>query len=415
MNILRIQHGRLFGKEKYPTLVYTLPIMPRQTLYLDHAATAPLLPVALEKLLEAREVYGNTHSSHLIGHQAEALYKACQESIAQYFAVPASHVIFTSGGTESNNMAIWGALGGLSKAIGQLKDQHIITSKIEHDSIKKVLECLEHQGSKISWIGVDREGFLNLDLLAMALKDRTKLVTIHHGHNEMGAVQDLQKICALVQQTQPNPLVHVDAIHSFLKVPIDFAMGVDMISLSGHKFGAPKGVGALILGPRFKSREPKLYPFMFGADHQRGMRPGTIPVPEIASFCAALEWQRKHDESNREHVLSLRAKLIEDLPKIAVLNGPQDKNFVPNTINFSIPKLPSAMMVEALSAKGVCVSAGSACHSSNPKPNDTLLRMGLSRERALSAIRVSLSHQTSEDDIQFFSETLHAIVKKYLP
>lgn len=394
------------------------------TVYFDNAATTAPLPVAVERLLElTTKVMGNSMSSHRKGRQAQDVLDQSHESLGRYFNVPPSHVVFTSGGTESNNLAIWGALGGLSQAFcwmkspGQVK---VLTSTVEHAASGKVFETLESTGAPVGWLGVNQEGFLDLNQLEQELSTgRTKLLSIHHAQNEIGALQDIREISKLVRAKSPDTIIHIDAVQSFMKVPVSFEeLGVDMVSISAHKVGGPKGIGALVLGRRFENRSPKIGTFINGSPQQFGLRPGTVPVPAIGSFIAAVEWGTKNFDTNRAKLLTLRERLTSRLPKEAILNGPADVSAanikrVPQTINFSIPALPSAVTVEALSTAGYCVSAGAACHSTNPKPNETLMQMGVGRERALSSIRVSFSYENTLAEVDSFTDALSDVIQQY--
>lgn len=393
------------------------------TVYFDNAATTAVLPCALERLNElTTSVIGNSASVHQKGRQAQEILDECHESLGRHFNVPPNHVIFTSGGTESNNLAIWGAIGGLTQAFHWLKSGgqgKLITSTVEHSATSKVFETLECMGAQVGWVGVNQEGILELSHLEEELAGRTKLLSLHHAQNEIGVLQDIKAVSQLFRSKQPDAIFHIDAIQSFMKVPVDLdTLGVDMISISGHKIGAPKGVGALVLGRRFENRNPKIGTLINGSAQQFGLRPGTVPVPSIGSFVAAIEWGEKNLEENRKRLLELRQRLTSQLPTKAVLNGPQDTsasnpNRAPQTINFSIPSLPSAVTVEALSSKGFCVSSGSACHSTNPKPNETLMQMGVGRDRALSAVRVSFSPQNTLQEVDRFIAELKEVIQQY--
>ncbi|MBI3542514.1 MAG: cysteine desulfurase [Deltaproteobacteria bacterium] len=382
-----------------------------------------MLPCSLERLNELTvNVMGNSASAHRRGRQAEEVENECREAIGRLFNVPPTHVIFTSGGTESNNLAIWGALGGLTQAFHWLKNNgqgKILTSTVEHAATGKVVEALECMGAPVGWIGVDKEGLLDLNQLEQELTTRTKLLSIHHAQNEMGALQDLRAISKLVRSKQPDALIHADAVQSFMKIPLDMEdLGVDLVSVSGHKFGGPKGIGALVLGRRFETRNPKIGNLIHGSAQQHGLRPGTVPVPAIGAFVAAAEWGQRNLGECQRQLLTLRERLTSQLPSLAVVNGPSDLSpnnprRAPQTINFSLPGLPSAVAVEALSARGYCVSSGAACHSTNPKPNETIMQMGLGRERALSAIRASFSAQNTTAEVDEFVKVLNEVIAQY--
>ncbi len=389
-------------------------------IYFDNAASTPLLPIALERLNELNAtIYGNSSSSHKIGRLAQEILSQAQEKLGRHFKVPPQHILFTSGGTESNNLAIWGALGGLTQGIQWLSNtskSKLITSCIEHDSVKNVFAALEQLGASISWIKVNSEGSLDLNHLESELNSRTKLISIHHIQNEIGVIQDLKTICSIIRKKQPDALIHTDTVQSFLKIPIDFEeLGIDLLSISGHKIGGPKGIGVLVLGPRFQTRNPKLGNLLYGSTHQWGIRPGTVPVPSIGGLCTAIDWGIKNFDQNLKHITGLRDHFIKTLPAQVLLNGPANTslNRSPQTINFSIPQLPASVTLEALAMQGYCVSAGSACHSTNPKPNETLLKMGLGKERALSSIRVSLAHNNTLEEVDGFTTLLIQIIKQH--
>lgn len=393
------------------------------TVYFDNAATTAVLPCALERLNDlSAKVMGNSSSAHRLGRQAQEVLDRCHESLGRHFDVPPTHVIFTSGGSESNNLAIWGALGGLSQAFKWLKSGgqgKIITSTIEHPATGKVAEALHEMGAPVSWIKVNSEGLLDLTQLESELSARTRIVSFHHVQNEVGVLQDIPAVTRLVRARQPDALIHIDAVQSFMKVPLKLeTLGVDMVSVSAHKVGGPKGIGALILGRRFENRNPKLGSLLLGASQQHGLRAGTVPVPTIGAFIAAVEWGAANLVTNSQRLVELRQRLLSKLPSQALVNGPADLSptsprRAPQTVSFAIPKLPSAVAVEALSERGYCVSAGSACHSTNPRPNETLMAMGLGRDRALSSIRVSFCVDNTFDEIDGFSATLNEIIQQY--
>lgn len=396
------------------------------TVYFDNAATTSPLPIVVERLTElTTTVMGNSMSAHRKGRQAQDILDRSHEILGRHFNVPPSHVIFTSGGTESNNLAIWGALGGLLQTFSWIKsgcgNSKIMTTTVEHAASTKVFETLECMGAPVSWLGVDQDGFLDMALLNAELETgRLKLLSMHHAQNEVGVLQDIRAISQTVRAKQPDALIHIDAVQSFMKVPVNIEeLGVDLVSISAHKFGGPKGVGALILGRRFENRNPKIGTLINGSPQQFGIRPGTVPVPAIGALIAAVEWGVKNIDANRTKLLSLRERLTSQLPKEALLNGPSDISAsntrrAPQTISFSIPGLPSAVTVEALSSLGFCVSAGAACHSTNPKPNETLMQMGVGRERALSAVRVSFSVDNTIEEVDAFIGALKSVIQQYL-
>ncbi len=387
-------------------------------IYFDNAASTPVLPEALEKMQNAHETYyANSSSNHKLGRQAQDLFFECCETLGKYFDVPPNHVIFTSGGTESNNLAAWGALGGLLEGVKWLKsgsEGRLITSKAEHPSNTKVFDLLEQMGASVKWIGLNQEGFLKLEDLEKELESRTRYLSFHHVQSETGTAQKLSEINHLIRRKQPDAIFHTDAVQSFMKLPLNFDTdGVDMLSISSHKIGGPKGIGALILSRKFQKRsQPKIGALIHGSSQQHGVRPGTVPVPLIAGFLSAVELGVLNFDKNIQKLSTLKERLASQLPKDAHINTAKTSS-TPQTLNFSIIGLPSAVAVEALSSRGFCVSAGSACNSSNPKPNATLIEMGKPQDIALSSIRISLSPKNTEAQIDSFIAALNEVIEQY--
>ncbi|MGE4234501.1 MAG: cysteine desulfurase family protein [Bacteriovoracia bacterium] len=389
-----------------------------QIIYFDNAATTKPLPEVLSEVNEVSGRYwANSSSSHRLGRQAEEYLFSLQAKAGSIFGVPPSHIVFTSGGTESNNLALWGSLGGISEATLWLKehgDSYLVTSTIEHPSTKDVFNCLEKVGFKTKKIGVDSEGFLRLEDLEEFIKNnRVRLLSVHHVQNEIGTIQDLERVRSLLDKYCPESLLHIDAVQSFSKIDIPVKK-VDLISISAHKFGGPKGIGALILGERFKNRAQKLGKLIHGSSQQWGMRPGTIPIPQVAGLVKAMEIQVNDKPSNVAKIMAVRDFLLQNLPPQVVLNGPKDlEKRAPQTLNISIPGLPGSAIVEALSARGVCVSAGSACSSHLAKAS-TVFELGLPEAIASSAFRVSLCHDNTIEEAALFIKILEEIRSQYL-
>ncbi len=385
--------------------------------YFDHSATTAILDAALEEMHKINLThYGNPNSVHLLGRLAHDKLDEYQGKLSKIFKVPPTHIIFTSGGTESNNLAIWGALGGLIQGHEWLKeerDSQIITSTIEHDATKNTFRAFEEMGANVKWLPVDKDGRIQAEKLDEFLNTRTKLLSIHHVQNEIGTIQDLASISKLVRAKQPQALIHIDAVQSFLKVPFDFeSTGVDLISISAHKIRGPKGIGALILGPRFESRKPKLYPLIQGSAQQYGIRPGTIALPLIAGMTKAIEWGYENFSKNTSLTKSLSEHLISKLPSNIQLNS-SSKYRAPHIVNFSVSNFPSGMMVECLSSMGIFVSAGSACHSANSDPNPIITSLGYDKNRALTAMRVSIAPTNTTDEIDHLLNSIQNVIKKY--
>jgi cysteine desulfurase len=386
-----------------------------RTVYFDNAATTPTLPCALERWQElSRDVFGNPSSSHRKGKAAKAALDECHERFGAIFDIPPQHVIFTSGGTESSNHAIWGALGGIESGVQWLREHpkgNLITTEIEHPATTNPIRMLGRCGATVDWARVRQDGLLDLEQLSEILNPQTRLVSLHHVQNEIGMIQDIKAITRIVRAKAPQAIIHIDAIQSFLRIPVSFnELDVDLIGISGHKVGAPKGVGALLLGRRFESESRKFGSLLLGSTQQANLRPGTVPVPLIGAFTAAVDWGLEHFEENRTRLFQLSERLQIKLPRDqAVINGPslnQAQHRAPHIVNFSLPGVSSPLMVDWLSRNGFCVSSGSACHSTKAKPNETLMKMGVSELRALSAIRVSFSHLNTDSQVDQFAETL---------
>ncbi len=394
-------------------------------IYFDNAATTPLLPEALECLTEtSRDIYGNSSSAHTIGKRSSAILNESKATFAELFGVPPEHVVFTSGGTESNNLAVWGALGGIVNVFHWLKsprarDEQILTSVVEHAATQKIFEQFDLLGANVSWLGVNSECLIDSNTLSNSLANnqRVRILSLHHVQNEIGAVQPIRQIADQVREHSPEALVHIDAIQSFAKIPVDLeALNVDLVSVSGHKIGGPKGIGALVLGRRFADRKPKLGTILAGSGQQDGLRPGTVPVPLIASFATAAKLGISRLENQRRTLETLRNRLAEKLNGIATVNGPSDLSFnspfrAPQTLNFSLTPVQASSVVEVLSAKGICISAGSACQSSGSRGSEVLLRMGLGASRAQSALRASFSVKNSVEEVDILAEALNECLR----
>lgn len=359
------------------------------TIYLDSNATTPVLkPVAdlVYKLMV--EEYGNSGSrTHEFGTKAKKSVEKARTQVANVVDADKSEVIFTSGATESNNLAI---LGLLEYAFTHNK-KHIITTRIEHKSVLEPIEHLAKKGFEVSYVEVNESGVLNPSDIEKLLREDTLLVSIMHVNNETGSIQPITSICNILESS--NAYFHVDAAQSFGKLSEDLAnKRIDLISASGHKVYAPKGVGALIMRKRGFIKPP-LTPLQFGGGQEKGLRPGTLPVQLIAGFGLACELVEKHSKQWQEHALSLKNSLIAVLDTMgAQYNGGNSSPFV---LNFSIPEINSEAAMVVL--KGiVAVSNGSACTSNSYTPSHVLSSMGLDEDRVDGSIRMSWSHMTEE-------------------
>jgi cysteine desulfurase len=359
------------------------------TIYLDSNATSPVLKPVAELVYKLMvEEYGNAGSrTHEFGVNAKKLVEKARQQVAYVLAVDKSEVIFTSGATESNNIAIL----GLREFAEQEGKKHIITTRIEHKAVLEPIEYLIKYGFEVSYLEVDESGLVNAAKLKNLLRDDTVLVSIMHVNNETGSIQPISEICDVLSSHEAY--LHVDAAQSFGKLSQALKNErIDLTSASGHKIYAPKGIGALVIRKRGYLRAP-LKPIMFGGGQEKGLRPGTLAVPIIAGFGLACEIAQKDRLTWQQHAQRLKDELIAELNILgAQYNGDNTSPFV---INFSIPGINSEAAMVAL--KGiVAVSNGSACTSSSYTPSHVLSAMGLDEERVNSSIRVSWSHMTEE-------------------
>ena len=359
------------------------------TVYLDFNATTPVLPEVADLVYKLMtEEYGNAGSrTHEYGVAAKRIVETARVQVASIANADKTEVIFTSGATESNNIAIL----GLREFAEQNSKKHIITSKIEHKAVLEPIEYLEKNGFEVTYLDVNSCGQVDISKLKAALRDDTVLVSIMHINNETGVVQPIKQICELLAEHEAY--LHVDAAQSFAKYPFDLEnTRIDFISISGHKLYAPKGIGALILRRRGFSKPP-LKPIYFGGGQERGLRPGTLATPLIAGLGLACDLARKNATKWLDHVTKLKNAFLSELIGLGVeVNG---ENSSPYVVNFSIPGINSEAAMVKL--KGIiAVSNGSACTSSSYTPSHVLTAMGLDSERIAGAIRVSFGITTEQ-------------------
>ncbi len=350
--------------------------------YLDFNATSPVLSEVADLVYNLMvEEFGNAGSrTHEYGVRAKKAVSLAREQVASIVDAEPNDVIFTSGATESNNIALLGL-----KAYGELEHKkHIITTKIEHKAVLEPVEHLKKQGFDITYLDVNESGVVDPEDLASALQDNTLFVSIMHVNNETGSVQPINQICSVLQHSEAY--LHVDAAQSFGKLSDDLKNErIDLISASGHKIYAPKGIGALVMRKRGFIRPP-LQPIIFGGGQEKGLRPGTLAVPLIAGFGLACEIAKNSAQKWQAHAQELKSSLVAELDKIgAQYNGDSSSPFV---LNFSVPGVNSESLIVAL--KGIAaVSNGSACTSSSYTPSHVLTAMGLDADRIAGAVRIS--------------------------
>ncbi len=373
--------------------------------YLDNSATTRCYEEVRDIVVKTMmEDYGNPSAMHLKGVEAEKYVKDAAKKIAATLKVQEKEIYFTSGGTEGDNWALMGT--ALAK---QRQGKHIITTVFEHAAVSAPMAWLEEQGFEITRIPVDEEGNLSLETLKEALREDTILVSAMFVNNEVGAVLPVEEIGKIIKEKNPGTLYHVDAIQAYGKYRIyPKRMGIDLLSVSGHKIHGPKGTGFLYISDKAKIR-----PLILGGGQQNGMRSGTDNVPGIAGLGTAAEKIYKNLDSNTEHMKTLKLYFAEELGKIenVKINGPKPENGAPHILNVSFLGVRSEVLLHALEDMGIYVSAGSACSSHKRSGSPSLTALGLSAERKESAVRFSFSEFTVREELDYTLEAL----KKVMP
>lgn len=373
--------------------------------YLDNSATTRAFPCVAELVSKVMtEDYGNPSSMHMKGVEAERYIRYAKDVIAKNLKVSEKEIIFTSGGTESDNLALIGAAMANRRA-----GCHIITTCIEHPAILQAMYYLESQGFQVTYLPVDCYGRIRLEDLQCALRRDTILVSIMHTNNEIGSLQPIEEAGALIKSFNPCIVFHVDGVQGYGKFRIyPKKLNVDMLSVSGHKIHGPKGIGFLYINEKVKVNA-----ILYGGGQQRGMRSGTENVPGIAGLGRAVEEIYKDLEKEREQMYLLRARFVQgvlQLPEVRV-NGLPGEESAPHVASVSFRGIRSEVLLHALEDKGIYVSAGSACASNKaPKPSDTLRAIGLEKDLLDSTLRFSFSVFTTEKEIDYTLETLYDIV-----
>lgn len=369
-------------------------------IYFDNAATTKVDEEVLKKMLPYfNEKYGNASSNHFKGQEAKQALEESRRIIAKSIGAKTHEIIFTSGGTESNNLAIKGVFYA-----NYPQKNHIITTKIEHDCILNACKWLETQGAKITYLNVDSEGFIDLEELKKAITPKTILASIIHGNNEIGTVQNLEEIGKICRDNEV--LFHSDVCQSFTKTQVDVnKQNLSLVTLNSHKIHGPKGVGALYI-----KEGTKIIPVSHGGGHERNIRSGTENVSGIVGFAKAVEIANK---KNIERMTYLRDKLIDGILKIphVKLNGSREKRLC-NNVNVSFNNIEGESIGGYLERYGICTSTGSACSSHTLQISHVLKAIGLTPIESNSSLRISISKYTTEDEVDYFLEVLPKIVEK---
>lgn len=371
-------------------------------IYLDHAATTQVDERVLEVMKPYfTEKFGNASSLHQYGQEAKIALDRSREIIAKKINAEPEEIIFTSGGTESDNLAIKGVAYANRK-----KGNHIITSKIEHPAVLNTCKYLEKQGFKLTYLDVDKEGFIDLKQLEKSIGKNTILISIMYANNEIGVIQNIGKIGEICRKHKI--LFHSDAVQSFTKIPIDVKkISIDLLSFSAHKIHGPKGVGAL-----FVKKGVGIEALNHGGGHEFGLRSGTENVSGIVGFAKAVELVT---EDQIEHMQKLRDKLIEGiLKKIpdTQLNGPRGDKRLCNNVNIAFNFIEGEGLLMHLDMKGIAVSTGSACSSKELKASHVLTAIDLRPDIAHGSIRFSMGRENTEEEIDYTIESLIEIVQK---
>ena len=350
-----------------------------------------------------QEDYGNTSSLHLKGLEAERYIKEARSRIARTLKVQEKELIFTSGGTEADNLAVLGAARANSRA-----GKHLITTCIEHAAVSAAMEELVQEGFEVTWLDVDSQGLISLEQLGAAIRPDTILVSMMYVNNEIGAVEPIAEAAKLIKEKNPRTLFHVDAIQAYGKYTIYPArLGIDLLAVSGHKIHGPKGVGFLYAKDRTKLR-----PLMLGGGHQNGMRSGTENVPGVAGLGVAAQEAYQNLDEKREQLYQLREALIRGLEGLewAHINGPLDRTAAPQIVSVSFDRVRSEVLLHALEERGIYASAGSACSSNKPAVSRTLKSIGLNPRYLDSTLRFSFSVENTLEEIAYTVKTLQELV-----
>jgi len=375
-------------------------------IYLDYAATTPLDPRVLEAMMPyLTEKLGNPNSIHAFGREARKAVDEARETISALLNCRPSEVVFTSGGTESDNLA----LRGVASAYRQ-KGNRIVTTAIEHHAVLHTCRALQDEGFEVTYLPVDEHGLVSPEQVAEAVTDRTILVSIMHANNEIGTIEPLADIVRAVKEKRPDVLVHTDAVQTVGHIPVDVeALGVDLLSFAAHKFYGPKGVGGL-----FVRRGVKLVPQLTGGGQERNRRSGTENVAGIVGMAKALEIAVAEMPTEIPRLQALRDELIEGvLSQIpdSRLNGHPTQR-LPHNANFSFLGVEGEALLLQLDLHGIAASSGSACTSGSLEPSHVLLALGLSHEWALGSLRLTLGRFTTRQHIECVLMVLPPIVEK---
>ena len=378
--------------------------------YLDNNATTPLHPEVKQAIIENLDLFGNASSAHFFGQEARKAVEDARQKLASLINAEPEEIIFTSCGSESNNLVIKGVTCQdiYCKPNSAPPGKHIITSQIEHPSVMNPVKTLERQGFKVTWLPVDKYGLVDPELVRKSITRQTVLITIMTANNEIGTIQPINEIAQIAKEH--NILFHTDAVQAVGKLEVDVKeMGVDFLSLSGHKLYAPKGIAALYI-----RKGVEVCPLLHGGHQERGLRGGTENTLGIIALGKACEVASREREKWVEKIWHLREKLrrgiLEQIPEV-IINGHPER-VLPNTLSVTFKYIEGESILLRLSAQGIAVSTGSACSTGSLEPSHVLLAIGLPHELAHGTIRFSLGFNNTEEDIDYTLEVLPKVIQE---
>ena len=372
---------------------------------MDHSATTPVAAEVLEAMLPFfSDKFGNASSLHAFGREAKEALEESRQKVARLLNADAEEIVFTSGGTESDNLALRG-IAYKNRNSGR----HIITSSIEHPAILETCRSLEQEGFSVTYLPVNREGLVELSDLERAIRPDTILISVMHANNEIGTIQPLEEIGSLAAER--DIYLHTDAVQTVGKIPVDVeAMGADLLSLSAHKLYGPKGVGALYI-----RRGTKIQSLATGGGHEMGLRSGTENVPGIVGLARAADLAREEMAAEGQRLTKLRdrlAGLVLQRVKEAWINGSMEKR-LPGSLNFGFSYVEGESLLLYLDSKGVAVSTGSACSSHKLEPSHVLLALGLKPEECHGSLRITMGRSNSQEDVDYVAECIAEAVARF--
>jgi len=380
--------------------------MTEERIYLDYAATTPLDPRVLEAMMPyMTEHFGNPNSIHSFGREARRAIDGAREKIAQLLNCQPSEIVFTSGGTESDNLA----LRGVAEAYRH-KGNHIVTTAIEHHAVLRTCKALEDMGFSVTYLPVDEHGLVSPEQVAEVVNERTILVSVMHANNEIGTIEPITEIVRVVKEKRPDTIVHTDAVQTVGHIPVDIQeLGVDLLSFSAHKFYGPKGIGGL-----FVRKGVRLVPQITGGGQERNRRSGTENVAAIVGMAKALELAVEEMPTELSRLQALRDELItgvlNHIPETRLNGHPTLR--LPHNANFSFRGIEGEALLLQLDLNGIAASSGSACSSGSLEPSHVLLALGLDYELAIGSLRITLGRFTSREHIVRLLNLLPKVVEK---